>query len=251
MLGGDDFNFRICCIGAGYVGGPTCAVIAQSCPKTKVTIVDIDSERIRQWNSQHLPVYEPGLDEIVFRQRGINLFFTDNIDAAIDEADLIFISVNTPAKTSGVGCGFASDLTYLESATRRIASASNSSKIVVEKSTVPCKTADSIRSILEANAKPGVKFEILSNPEFLAEGTAINDLLFPARVLIGSMNDEAGLKAAQILKDVYLHWVPEEQIILTNVWSSELTKLVNSFYLGSKCTFGPKNIVHQLFVRCL
>ena len=196
--------------------------------------MDIDSERIRQWNSHHLPVYEPGLDEIVFKQRGENLFFSDAIDSAIEEADLIFISVNTPTKKSGIGAGFASDLAYLEAATRRIASASYSSKIIVEKSTVPCKTADSIRSILMANSNPGVHFDILSNPEFLAEGTAIQDLLNPARVLIGSLNDERGLKAAEALKNVYMHWVPEDQIIMTNVWSSELTKLAANALLAQR-----------------
>jgi UDPglucose 6-dehydrogenase len=166
---------KVCCIGAGYVGGPTCAVIALKCPSIKVTIVDIDKDRINAWNSENIPVYEPGLYEIVKKQRNVNLFFSSDVDQAILEADLIFVSVNTPTKKNGFGKGCAPDLTFLESATRRIAKVAQSSKIVVEKSTVPCKTAESMRIILDSNSRDGINFEILSNPEFLAEGTAIND----------------------------------------------------------------------------
>lgn len=218
---------KICCIGAGYVGGPTCAVIAYKCPDVKVTIVDINAERIAAWNSENLPIYEPGLDEVVFAARGRNLFFSTDVDAAIEEADMIFVSVNTPTKKAGLGAGYAADITYLESATRRIAAVSKSSKIVIEKSTVPCRTASSMQVILEANASPGVRFDILSNPEFLAEGTAISDLFNPDRVLIGSASTEEGYKACEALASVYAKWIPRERIITTRIWSSELTKLVS------------------------
>jgi UDPglucose 6-dehydrogenase len=200
--------------------------MASKCPDIKVTIVDISQERIDAWNSNDLPVYEPGLDEIVLQCRGRNLFFSTDIDAAIQEADLIFVSVNTPTKKSGLGAGFASDISFLEAATRRIAQVATSSKIVIEKSTVPCKTAESMRSILEANSSEKVKFTILSNPEFLAEGTAVKDLLFPDRVLIGSLQTPEGLRASALLSSVYERWVPKEKVILANLWSSELTKLV-------------------------
>lgn len=223
------FRLKVCCIGAGYVGGPTCAVIALKCPDIKVTIVDINKDRINQWNSNKLPIYEPGLEKIVFECRNRNLFFSTDIDRAILESDLIFVSVNTPTKKSGMGAGFASDLTYLEAATRRIAKVSKSSKIVVEKSTVPCRTAESMRTILDSNSSPSVRFDILSNPEFLAEGTAVKDLLNPDRVLIGSLQTEQGIKARKVLESIYNYWVPPERIITANLWSSELSKLVSNF----------------------
>ena len=196
-----DFKMVVCCIGAGYVGGPTCAVISEQCPDVLTIIVDIDEARIAQWNSDDLPIYEPGLDEIVRAQRGKNLFFSTNIKDAINLADIIFVSVNTPTKKRGIGAGMATDLKYIESATRFIAELATSSKIVVEKSTVPCRTAESMRAILEANSRPNIRFDILSNPEFLAEGTAIDDLRKPDRVLIGSLQTPEGLAARK-----YRHW---------------------------------------------
>ncbi|ORX54048.1 nucleotide sugar dehydrogenase [Hesseltinella vesiculosa] len=224
----------ICCIGAGYVGGPTCAVIAYKCPEIKVTIVDVNEARIAAWNSDELPIYEPGLEEIVMACRDKNLFFSTEVDQAIDQADLIFVSVNTPTKRAGVGAGRAADLAYVESATRRIAQVAKSSKIVVEKSTVPCRTAESMRAILEANATTDLHFDILSNPEFLAEGTAIQDLLKPDRVLIGSMQTPEGICAQQALAQVYTHWVPQERVITTNLWSSELSKLAANAMLAQR-----------------
>ncbi|KAI9068661.1 UDP-glucose dehydrogenase [Trametes sanguinea] len=227
---------KICCIGAGYVGGPTCAVIALKCPHIRVTIVDLNQARIDAWNSPDfkLPIYEPGLEEVVRQARGRNLFFSTDVDKGIQEADLIFVSVNTPTKKSGVGAGFSADLTYVESATRRIAAVANSSKIVVEKSTVPCRTAESMRTILEANSKPGTRFDILSNPEFLAEGTAINDLLRPDRVLIGSLQTPEGKDACAALSDVYANWVPRDRILTVGLWSSELTKLAANAMLAQR-----------------
>lgn len=225
---------KICCIGAGYVGGPTCSVIAYKCPDVKVTICDLNKERIAQWNSQSLPIYEPGLEEIVFSARNRNLFFTTDVEAAILEADIIFVSVNTPTKKSGIGAGYAADLAYIESATRMIARVSQTSKIVVEKSTVPCKTADSMRMILEANSRPNIHFDILSNPEFLAEGTAIKDLLMPDRVLIGCLQTESGLRAQATLSSIYQQWVPKERVICSNLWSSELTKLAANAMLAQR-----------------
>ncbi|KAI8875783.1 nucleotide sugar dehydrogenase [Backusella circina FSU 941] len=225
---------NICCIGAGYVGGPTCAVIAYKCHDIKVTIVDLNQARIDAWNSDKLPIYEPGLEEVVFERRGKNLFFTTDVDGAIQEADLIFVSVNTPTKKAGMGAGMAADLAYIESATRRIAEVATSSKIVVEKSTVPCRTAESMRTILDANSTSEIHFDILSNPEFLAEGTAIKDLLNPDRVLIGALQTEEGIKAQHALVDVYTHWVPRERVITTNVWSSELSKLAANAMLAQR-----------------
>ncbi|KAL7425293.1 UDP-glucose 6-dehydrogenase 5 [Cryptotrichosporon argae] len=225
---------KICCIGAGYVGGPTCAVIALKCPHIQVTIVDLNQERIDAWNSDNLPIYEPGLDEVVKSARGKNLFFSTNVDQAIADADLIFVSVNTPTKKSGIGAGFAADLNYLQLATRRIAEVATSSKIVVEKSTVPCRTAESMRTILEANSKPGCTFDILSNPEFLAEGTAISDLFAPDRVLIGSLQTPSGLDACAALTNVYSNWVPRERILTVGLWSSELTKLAANAMLAQR-----------------
>lgn len=226
----------ICCIGAGYIGGPTMAVIAKKCPEIKVIVVDTNKERIADWNSNdlsRLPVYEPGLDKIVVETRGKNLFFSEDIDAAIRQAEMIFISVNTPTKTYGVGKGMASDLKYVELCARKIASVATESKIVVEKSTLPVRTAESVKTILEAESN-GVTFKVLSNPEFLAEGTAINDLLYPDRVLIGSDNDNDGKLAMQKLVDIYAKWVPKERILTSGIWSSELSKLAANAFLAQR-----------------
>lgn len=228
---------NICCIGAGYVGGPTMSVIAQHNPEIKVTVVDLNKERIDAWNDKNLnnlPIYEPGLIEVVSKARGRNLFFSNDIDGAIKESEMIFISVNTPTKTYGTGKGMAADLKYVELCARNIGKIAKSDKIVVEKSTLPVKTAESIQSILE-NAGSGVNFEILSNPEFLAEGTAMRDLAIPDRVLIGG-NDktEKGKKAIQALVDIYSSWVPKENILTTNVWSSELSKLTANAFLAQR-----------------
>ncbi|CAH0383256.1 unnamed protein product [Bemisia tabaci] len=225
---------KICCIGAGYVGGPTCSVIALKCPDIEVTVVDKSSERIQQWNSNKLPIYEPGLYEVVLKCRDKNLFFSTNINKAITEADLIFISVNTPTKLNGNGKGRAADLKYVEGAARMIADIAQSNKIVVEKSTVPVKAAESILRILRANHKKGVKFQILSNPEFLSEGTAIDNLINADRVLIGGEESEGGQQAIKELSWVYEHWIPAEKIITTNTWSSELSKLAANAFLASR-----------------
>ncbi|WP_039053384.1 nucleotide sugar dehydrogenase [Sphingobacterium sp. T2] len=223
---------NITCIGAGYVGGPTMSVIAQKNPDIKVTVVDLNAARIAAWNHEDLsklPVYEPGLDEVVKEARGRNLFFSTDVDRAIDEADMIFISVNTPTKTYGKGKGQAADLKYIELCARQIARVAKNDKIVVEKSTLPVRTAEALKSILH-NTGNGVKFHILSNPEFLAEGTAIQDLHHPDRVLIGGENPEA----IQTLVDIYAVWVPKENIITTNLWSSELSKLVANAFLAQR-----------------
>ncbi|KAF2721690.1 nucleotide sugar dehydrogenase [Polychaeton citri CBS 116435] len=231
---------NICCIGAGYVGGPTCAVIANKNPHIKVTVVDLTQSRIDAWKSDQLPIYEPGLQEVVQPPRDgtdgrqPNLFFSTEIDAAINAADLIFISVNTPTKTTGLGAGSASDLAYVEAAARQIAEVATSDKVIVEKSTVPCGTAESLREIFNAVGRPDVHFEILSNPEFLAEGTAINDLLNPDRILIGSSKDEQAISAAAALADVYAGWVPRERIVTINIWSSELAKLAANCMLAQR-----------------
>lgn len=224
----------ICCIGAGYVGGPTCAVIADRCPHIQVTIVDIDQERIRLWNEGPLPIYEPGLEAVVSRCRGRNLHFSTNVDDAIREADLIFISVNTPTKKEGMGAGMAADLKYIESATRMVVRSATTSKIIVEKSTVPCRTAQSILAILGTSTSPRVHFEVLSNPEFLAEGTAIKDLEEPDRILIGGMMNASGVMAQHALVEIYANWVPRNRIITTNVWSSELSKLAANAMLAQR-----------------
>lgn len=226
----------ICCIGAGYVGGPTMAVIAQKCPDIKVTVVDLNEERIARWNDSNfdnIPVYEPGLGAIVAESRGKNLFFSTEVDKAIEEAQLIFISVNTPTKTYGSGKGMAADLKYIELCARQIARVSKTDKIVVEKSTLPVRTAEAIKNILD-NTGNGVQFQILSNPEFLAEGTAVEDLLSPDRVLIGGDTTPEGQKAIQALVDVYANWVPKERILTTNVWSSELSKLIANAFLAQR-----------------
>lgn len=223
---------NICCIGAGYVGGPTMAVIAKKNPNIKVTIVDINQDRIDAWNNPNvskLPIYEPGLAEIVEETRGKNLFFSTEIDKAIDKSEMIFISVNTPTKTYGKGKGMAADLKYVELCARNIADVAKTDKIVVEKSTLPVRTAQAIKSILD-NTGSDVNFHILSNPEFLAEGTAIQDLLHPDRVLIGGESQEA----IECLANVYGSWVPQEQILRTNVWSSELSKLTANAFLAQR-----------------
>jgi len=225
---------EICCIGAGYVGGPTCSVIALKCPHIKVTVVDINQSRIDQWNSDELPIYEPGLDEVVKTCRGRNLFFTTDVDSNIKSADLIFISVNTPTKTYGVGKGRAADLKYVEACARRIAQVTKGFKIVVEKSTVPVRAAESIKTILTCNSSPENSFQVLSNPEFLAEGTAMNDLMNPDRVLIGGEESPEGHKAVDALGEVYANWVNPDNIIKTNVWSSELSKLAANAFLAQR-----------------
>lgn len=227
---------KICCIGAGYVGGPTMAVIAQKCPHIQVTVVDLNADRIAKWNDENvenIPVYEPGLSDVVKEARGRNLFFSTEVDAAIVEAEMIFISVNTPTKTYGAGKGMAADLKWIELCARQIARVSTTDKIVVEKSTLPVRTAEALKSILD-NTGNGVKFQILSNPEFLAEGTAVEDLFQPDRVLIGGETTEDGQKAIQALVDVYANWVPKDRILTTNVWSSELSKLTANAYLAQR-----------------
>lgn len=224
---------KICCIGAGYVGGPTMAVIALKAPDIQVTVVDMNTTRIAAWNSDTLPIYEPGLDAVVKEARGRNLFFSTDVKGAIAAADIIFVSVNTPTKTYGVGAGRAADLRYIESVARTIAEVSTTPKIIVEKSTIPVKTAETIQQILAANTS-GVAFQVLSNPEFLAEGTAVPDLFNPDRVLIGGERTPAGDAAVAKLVSVYARWVPTERILTTNLWSSELSKLVANAFLAQR-----------------
>ena len=227
---------KITCIGAGYVGGPTMAVIAEKCPDIEVTIVDINPQRIADWNDENtdkLPIYEPGLAEVVKIARNRNLFFSTDIPTAIRNADIIFISVNTPTKTYGVGKGMAADLKYVELCARQIADFAGNNKIVVEKSTLPVRTAESIKTILNNNTS-GLQFQVLSNPEFLAEGTAIDDLHHPDRVLIGGSQTPDGLKAIETLTSVYARWIPRERIIQTNLWSSELSKLTANAFLAQR-----------------
>ncbi len=226
-------SMNICCIGAGYVGGPTMAMIAFKNPDVRVTVVDINEERINQWNSDTLPIFEPGLDEIVKEVRGKNLFFSTEVDERIQDSDIIFVSVNTPTKTYGVGHGFAADLQYVERCARRIGELATGDTVVVEKSTVPVCTAESVRKILESYPHKA-NFQVLSNPEFLAEGTAVQDLLNPDRVLIGGEPSPEGDKAVQKLADVYASWVPKEKIITTNLWSSELSKLAANAFLAQR-----------------
>ena len=230
---------RICCMGAGYVGGPTMAVIADRCPDVQVTVVDLNEQRIAAWNDadlSRLPVYEPGLDAVVARARGRNLHFSTDVDAAIASADMVFISVNTPTKVKGLGAGQASDLRWVEACARQVAKAAQGHTIVVEKSTLPVRTAEAIRTILEAAQEPLVQgeqprtFTVLSNPEFLAEGTAIPDLEAPDRVLIGG-EDDASIDA---LAGVYGQWVPQDKILRTNLWSSELSKLTANAFLAQR-----------------
>ncbi|HOO83381.1 MAG TPA: UDP-glucose 6-dehydrogenase [Prolixibacteraceae bacterium] len=227
---------NICCIGAGYVGGPTMAVIAQQCPHIAVNVVDINPERIAAWNDpnlENLPIYEPGLNEVVNRARGQNLFFSTDIEKAINEAEIIFISVNTPTKNYGKGKGMAADLKFVELCARQIADTAKSNKIVVEKSTLPVRTAQAIKNILENN-NSGFRFQVLSNPEFLAEGTAVQDLLKPDRVLIGGDQTPEGINAIEALTEIYANWVPREKILQTNIWSSELSKLTANAFLAQR-----------------
>ena len=229
---------KICCLGAGYVGGPTMSMIAKQCPDIKVTVCDLNERRIAAWNSPNLPIYEPGLQEVVEEARGRNLFFSTDIDAAIRECTIIFVSVNTPTKKSGIGAGEAADLTYWELAARRIAAVCNaagdkSPKIIVEKSTVPVKTADAMASVMAASCS-AVDFQVLSNPEFLAEGTAIDDLTKPDRVLVGGPLTPQGHAAVQCLANVYRRWVPDRQVLTTNLWSAELSKLTANAFLAQR-----------------
>jgi UDPglucose 6-dehydrogenase len=227
---------NICCLGAGYVGGPTMSVIALKCPEIKVTVVDLNETRISAWNEEDLdklPVYEPGLAEVVREARGRNLFFSTEVDDAIEAADMIFIAVNTPTKTYGEGKGMAADLKFVELCARQIARIAKTDKIIVEKSTLPVRTAETLQTILDHTGN-GVKFEVLSNPEFLAEGTAIDDLLNADRVLIGGKETESGQKAIQSLVDIYTHWLSPKQVLTTNVWSSELSKLTANAFLAQR-----------------
>ena len=227
---------NICCIGAGYVGGPTMAIIADKCPHLNVEVVDLDKERIKKWNDQDLdklPIYEPGLAEIIGKCRGINLHFSNLVKEKINSADMIFISVNTPTKTKGLGAGKASDLKWVEACARQVAESANGHTIVVEKSTLPVRTAEVIKSILKASGElrgNSKTFDVLSNPEFLAEGTAVEDLINPDRVLIGGERKEA----IQSLEDIYLNWVPKTKILRTNIWSSELAKLTANAFLAQR-----------------
>ena len=230
---------NICCIGAGYVGGPTMAVIAEKCPDIIINVVDLNEERIKNWNNHDfskLPIYEPGLAEIVEKCRGKNLFFSNEIQEKIKNADMVFISVNTPTKTKGFGAGKASDLKWVEACARQVANFSEGHTIVVEKSTLPVRTAEVIKAILLGSNQSKEKsllntsFDVLSNPEFLSEGTAIKDLNYPDRVLIGGEKEEA----MEALSKIYKNWVPEEKILKTNIWSSELAKLTSNAFLAQR-----------------
>lgn len=232
-MGDKQYVKNILCIGAGYVGGPTMTVIANFCPDYKVTVVDISRERIDRWNSDDLPIYEPGLKERVLKARGQNLFFSTDIDRGIDEADIIFVSVNTPTKTFGEGAGRAVDLQYIEKTARRIKASSKSDKIIVEKSTVPVRAAETLSKILHSGNN-SVHFEILSNPEFMAEGTGIHDMENPDRVLIGSMDTPSGRAARDELIKIYERWVPREKMVTSDLWSSELSKLVSNAFLAQR-----------------
>ena len=226
---------NICCIGAGYVGGPSMAVIALKCPHLNITVVDSDTKKINLWNGHldHLPVFEPGLPDIIKKVRGKNLFFSNNIKSAIEKSEVIFMAVNTPTKEEGEGAGMAIDLCYVEACANDIAKYSKSDKIVIEKSTLPVRTAEKIKEILEKNST-GIQFEILSNPEFLAEGTAIEDLFKSDRVLIGGEQTNSGQEAVKILMDIYSNWIPKNKILTTNIWSSELAKLASNAMLAQR-----------------
>ena len=227
---------NICCIGAGYVGGPTMAVIALKCPEINITVVDKDSKKIDSWNDPNydkLPIFEPGLKEIIIKTRNKNLFFSTEIDKAIYRSEIIFMAVNTPTKMYGEGKGMAADLTFVESSARQIANASKNDKIVVEKSTLPVRTAEKIKEVLSENNKK-VKFEVISNPEFLAEGTAIQDLYKSDRVLVGGDNTKSGQSAVKSIVSIYSRWIPNEKILTTNVWSSELSKLASNAMLAQR-----------------
>ena len=228
-----DFEKNILCIGAGYVGGPTMAMIAAKCPQYKVTVVDIDREKIRGWNSVQLPIYEPGLDEVVKKSRNVNLFFSTELERGIQEAEIVFVSVNTPTKNFGQGAGKAADLQYWEKTARQILANANNSKIIVEKSTLPVRTAKAMERILNGNPEE-IQFEVVSNPEFLAEGTAIQDLENPDRVLIGSRETPEGTKARGEIVEIYANWVPRKKIIESNIWSSELSKLAANAFLAQR-----------------
>ena len=236
-------NRNIVCIGAGYIGGPTMAVIAKMNPDRKVMVVDINAERVAAWNSDdyNLPIYEPGLVDVVKEVRGRNLFFSTDIKGAVQECDIVFVGVNTPTKMFGKGSGRASDLQYWEATARSIKEYAKGDKIVVEKSTLPVRTAAAMEAILNGERGTGngergsgIRFTVLSNPEFLAEGTAIKDLLEPDRVLIGGPQTEAGEKVIQAVVDIYAAWVPHERILTTNVWSAELTKLAANAFLAQR-----------------
>ena len=226
---------NICCIGAGYVGGPTMAVFADKCPNLNIFVVDKNKQRLDAWNSEDLtklPIFERGLDKLISKRRGKNLHFSDNFKKYISEADMIFISVNTPTKTKGLGAGKASDLKWVEASSREIAEYAQGETIVVEKSTLPVKTAQTIKSILDESqsVNKDKKFTVLSNPEFLAEGSAIADLEFPDRVLIGGDN----LESIKALVNIYLNWIPKDKIITTDLWSSELSKLTANAFLAQR-----------------
>jgi UDPglucose 6-dehydrogenase len=227
------FSKRIACIGAGYVGGPTMAVIAMKCPQYKVNVVDVSEDRIKAWETNDLPIYEPGLLEVVKAARGRNLYFSTDIRSAIRESEIIFVSVNTPTKTFGEGSGKAADLQHCEKVAREILRESTSPKIVIEKSTVPVKTAQTMENILNANGRK-FHFEVISNPEFLAEGSAVKDLLEPDRILIGSRETIEGLKARQEVVDIYANWVPRDRIVTSNIWSAELSKLAANAFLAQR-----------------
>ena len=227
---------NICCIGAGYVGGPTMSVIALKCPEINVTVVDLNKQRIDAWNNEDLsklPIYEPGLDKVVAKARGKNLFFSTDVDNAIEKAEMIFIAVNTPTKTYGEGKGKAADLKYVELCARQIARIAKTDKIIVEKSTLPVRTAAMLQTILDSTGN-GVQFDVLSNPEFLAEGTAVDDLFSADRILIGGRETNRGEKAIDQLVDIYANWIPRDRILKTNLWSSELSKLVANAFLAQR-----------------
>ena len=227
---------NICCIGAGYVGGPTMSVIALKCPEINVTVVDLNKQRIDAWNNEDLsklPIYEPGLDKVVAQARGRNLFFSTDVDNAIEKAEMIFIAVNTPTKTYGEGKGKAADLKYVELCARQIARIAKTDKIIVEKSTLPVRTAAMLQTILDSTGN-GVQFDVLSNPEFLAEGTAVDDLYNADRILIGGRETNRGEKAIDQLADIYANWIPRDRILKTNLWSSELSKLVANAFLAQR-----------------
>jgi len=228
-------KMNLCCVGAGYVGSTTMAVIAKHCPHIRIVVVDINQRKIDAWNSENLPIYEPGLKELIDSQRGVNLFFSTDVDGGIRSSEIIFVAVDTQTKLYGLGRGQSYDLTATESVARKIAAVSNSSKIVVEKSTVPVRTGEKIRIILNSNKhNPDIHFEVISNPEFLAEGQAIQNLEEPSRVLIGSMDTEEGHQAVETIAAIYKYWVPPERIITTNIWSSELSKLAANAMLAQR-----------------
>ena len=239
---------NIYCIGADFVGGPTMAVIALKCPSLKITVVDIDKNKIDLWNGDlnKLPVYEPGLKKIISQVRGINLFFSTEINKEIEKSEMIFMAVNTPTKKEGEGKGYAADLKYIEKCAKQIAKVSNSDKIIIEKSTLPVRTAEKIKEILDTYKTKDINFEVLSNPEFLAEGTAINDLFKSDRVLIGGDDTKSGKAAIDKLVDIYKNWIPSDRILTTNIWSSELTKLVSNAMLAQEYLL---SIVFLLFVK--